>query len=98
MAFQGSIAEIVQRLENYAGRMSSASHGLASISSDANVRAEASAQSTGRASEHVDRGRDLDQATSRRVLTSVADEAEKTSTVAAATRSWWKRRAAMPPR
>ena len=82
VVFQGSIAEIVQRLENYAGRMSSASHGLASISSDANVRAEASAQSTGRASEHVDvvATSIKDVAAS---VTSVAAEAEKTSTVAA---------------
>jgi methyl-accepting chemotaxis protein len=86
VTFQSSIAQIVQQLESHAGRMSSASHGLASISQDANVRAEASVQSTGRASEHVDvvATSIKDVAAS---VTSVAAEADKTSAVAADARA-----------
>jgi methyl-accepting chemotaxis protein len=84
--FQASIAQIVRGLEGHAGRMSSASHGLASIASDANARAGASAQSTSRASEHVDvvATSIKDVAAS---VTAVAAEADKTSAVAADARA-----------
>jgi methyl-accepting chemotaxis protein len=85
-AFQDRIAEIVQRLEGYAGRMSTASGNLSSISSEADVRAAASVQSTQRVSNHVDLVagsiRDIAQA-----LAAVAEDAESTSAVAAAARS-----------
>jgi methyl-accepting chemotaxis protein len=66
--------------------MSTASHGLASIASDADTRAGASAQSTERASEHVDivATSIKDVAAS---VTSAASEAEKTSAVAAGART-----------
>ena len=54
MSFQARIAEIVQRLEGHAGRMSTASGNLVTISSEADARAAASAQSTQRVSGHVD--------------------------------------------
>ena len=86
MAFQDRIAAIVQRLEGHAGRMSAASGNLASISSEADARAAASAQSTQRVSSHVDLVagsiRDIAGA-----LTSVAGDAESTSAVAAAARN-----------
>src|SRR5262245_43694823 len=86
MSFQASIAEIVQRLEGHAGRMSSASKNLVSISSQADARAEASVQSTERISDHVDvvvaAIRDI-----AATLAQVVDEAERTSAVAAAARS-----------
>lgn len=80
LAFQERISGIVQELENHSGRMSTASHGLASLSSDADVRAGASAQSTERVAQHVDSVASSikDVAAS---VTSAAMEAEKTSTV-----------------
>ena len=54
MSFQARIAEIVQRLEDHAGRMSTASGNLVTISTEADARAAASAQSTQRVSGHVD--------------------------------------------
>ena len=86
MSFQASIAEIVQRLEGHAGRMSSASKNLVSISSEADARAEASAQSTERISDHVDVVASAihDIATT---LAEVVGDAERTSAVAAAARS-----------
>ncbi len=85
VSFQGRIADIVQRLEGHAGRMSSASENLASISSEADARAGASAQSTERVSSHVDvvASSIRDIATT---LMSAAEDAEQTSAVAAAAR------------
>jgi methyl-accepting chemotaxis protein len=82
LAFQERIGEIVQRLESCAGRMSTTSQGLATISSDADARAGATAQSTARASERVNvvATSIKDVAAS---VTSVAAEADKTSSVAA---------------
>jgi len=54
MSFQARIAEIVQRLEDHAGRMSTASGNLVTISTEADARAAASAESTQRVSGHVD--------------------------------------------
>lgn len=86
MSFQARIAEIVQQLEGQAGRMSTASGNLMSISSEADARAAASAQSTQRVSGHVDvvasSIRDI-----AKTLTDVVGEAERTSEVAAAARS-----------
>ena len=86
MSFQARIAEIVQRLEGHAGRMSTASGNLVTISSEADARAAASAQSTQRVSGHVDvvasSIRDITA-----TLTEVVGEAERTSAVAAAARS-----------
>ncbi len=86
MSFQARIAEIVQRLEGHAGRMSTASGNLVTISSEADARAAASAQSTERVSGHVDV-----VATSIRdiaaTLTDVVGDAERTSAVAAAARN-----------
>jgi methyl-accepting chemotaxis protein len=86
MAFQSRIGGIVERLEGHAGRMSSASNGLAAISAKAQSRAGASVQSTERVSSHVDvvasSIRDI-----AATLTRVAEDAEQTSTVAAAARS-----------
>jgi methyl-accepting chemotaxis protein len=82
LIFQERIADIVRQLESHSGRMSDASRGLASISSAADARAGASAQSTERAAQHVDSVASSikDVAAS---VTSVAAEADKTSTVAA---------------
>lgn len=86
VSFQARIAEIVQRLEDHAGRMSTASGNLVTISSEADARAAASAQSTQRVSGHVDvvasSIRDI-----AATLTEVVGEAERTSEVAAAARS-----------
>jgi methyl-accepting chemotaxis protein len=86
MSFQGRIADIVQDLEGHAGQMSQASRNLISLSSEADARAGASAQSTKRVSDHVDTVADSirDIATT---LTAVVDDAEKTSAVAAAARN-----------
>jgi len=85
LAFQNRIAEVVQRLEDHAGRMSAASDNLVSIASDADTHAKASAESTGRVSGHVDVVAssigDIAQ-----TLTTVAGEAERTSEVAATAR------------
>jgi len=86
MSFQARIAEIVQRLEDHAGRMSTASGNLVTISTEADARAAASALSTERVSGHVDvvasSIRDI-----AKTLTDVVGEAERTSEVAAAARS-----------
>jgi methyl-accepting chemotaxis protein len=86
LSFQQRIAEIVQNLEGNAARMSSASENLASISSEADVRAGVSAQSTQRVSEHVDIVASSigDIAAT---LASAAEDAQRTSAVAAAARS-----------
>ena len=86
LSFQERIAEIVQQLEGHAGRMSAASGNLVSISSEADARAGASAQSTERVSGHVDvvASSIRDIATT---LTDVVGDAERTSAVAAAARS-----------
>jgi methyl-accepting chemotaxis protein len=86
MSFQDRIAEIVQGLEGHAGRMSEASGNLFSISSEADARAGASAQSTQRVSDRVD----VVAASIRTIattLTVVVEDAEKTSAVAAAARN-----------
>jgi methyl-accepting chemotaxis protein len=85
ISFQGRIADVVERLQNHAGRMSSASEKLASMSSEADARALASAQSTERVSTHVDvvASSIHDIAAT---LTSAAEDAEQTSQVAAAAR------------
>jgi methyl-accepting chemotaxis protein len=86
VSFQARIAEIVQQLEGHAGRMSTASGNLLTISSEADARAAASAQSTQRVSGHVDvvasSIRDI-----AATLTEVVGEAERTSQVAASARS-----------
>jgi methyl-accepting chemotaxis protein len=85
LAFQNRIAEVVQRLEGHAGRMSSASEGLVSIATDAEQHATASAESTGRVSGRVDVvASSIGDIAS--TMTSVAEEAERTSAVAAAAR------------
>ena len=86
LSFQARIAEIVQRLEDHAGRMSTASENLVSISSEADARAAASAQSTQRVSGHVD----VVASSIRDIAATLADvvgDAERTSAVAAAARS-----------
>jgi methyl-accepting chemotaxis protein len=85
VSFQGRIAEVVQRLEGHAGRMSAASENLASMSSEADARALASAQSSERVSVHVDVVASSIEDIAA-TLTVAADEAEKTSAVAAAAR------------
>lgn len=85
VAFQNQIAEVVQRLEGHAGHMSHASKNLVSIASDADRRASASVDTTQRVSENVDA-----VASSigdiAKTLTSVAEDAGRTSAVAAAAR------------
>ena len=85
VSFQARIAEIVLGLEEQAGRMSKASEHLVTISSEADVRAGASAQSTARVSGHVDvvAASIVDIATT---LTNVVVDAERTSAVATAAR------------
>jgi methyl-accepting chemotaxis protein len=86
VSFQNRIGDIVQRLEGHAGRMSSASSGLAAISAKAQSRAGTSVQSTERVSGDVDvvasSIRDI-----AATLTQVAEDAEQTSSVATAARS-----------
>ena len=85
IAFQARIAEIVRRLEGHADRMSTASNNLVSISSEADARAAASAQSTQRVSGHVD----VVASSIRDISTTLAEvvgDAERTSKVAAAAR------------
>jgi len=85
LAFQTRIDEIVQRLELHAGQMSSASKDLLSISSNADERAAASADSTQRVSEHVDVvASSIDGIAS--TMTNVVAETERTSRIAAAAR------------
>jgi methyl-accepting chemotaxis protein len=85
VVFQSQIADVVRLLEGHAGRMSSASENLVTIASDADLRAAASAQTTMRVSGNVDVVAtsigDISSA-----LTSVAEDAEKTSQVTAAAR------------
>ena len=86
LSFQGRIGEIVRRLEGHAGQMSAASENLASTSTDAQMRASASVKSTERVSSHVDlvASSIKDIATT---LTSAAEDAERTSSVAVAARA-----------
>jgi methyl-accepting chemotaxis protein len=85
MSFQERIEEIVRSLESHASRMSTASENLATISSEADIRAGVSAQSTQRVSAHVDVVAssigDIAQ-----TLASAAEDAQRTSVVAAAAR------------
>jgi methyl-accepting chemotaxis protein len=86
LSFQGRIAGIIQRLEDHAGRMSEASEVLVATSGDAQVRAGVSAESSQRVSNHVD----LVASSIKDIaatLTSAAEDAERTSRVAAAARS-----------
>jgi methyl-accepting chemotaxis protein len=84
-AFQERIDGIVRRLEDHAGRMTIASKDLLAISSDADERAAASADSTQRISEHVDIvAHSIDGIA--RTMTSVVTETENTSSVTAAAR------------
>lgn len=85
VSFQSRIADVVQRLEGHAGRMSTASENLLSMSSEADVRAVASAQSTARVSADVDVVASSIQDIAV-TLTSAAVDAEKTSAVAATAR------------
>lgn len=85
LAFQTRIDEIVQRLELHAGQMSSASKDLLLISSNADERAAASADSTHRVSEHVDVvASSIDGIAN--TMTKVVAETERTSQIAAAAR------------
>ena len=85
MSFQNSIGAIVRSLEDNASRMSHASENLATISSEADVRAGASAESTQRVSAHIDVVASSigDIAAT---LASAAEDAQRTSSVAAAAR------------
>jgi methyl-accepting chemotaxis protein len=86
MAFQARIGEIVHRLEDHAGRMAVASKDLLAISSNADDRAAASADSTQRVSEHVDIvASSIDGIAS--TMTTVVAETERTSQVTAAARA-----------
>jgi methyl-accepting chemotaxis protein len=86
LSFQGRIADIIQRLEDHAGRMSSASDVLAARSADAQRRAGMSAESTERVSGHVDLVASSMDGIAR-TLTSAAEDAERTSAVAVTARS-----------
>lgn len=85
ISFQDRIAGVVRQLEGHAGRMSSASENLASISTEADTRAAASAHSTERVASHVEvvasSIRDI-----AATLAVAAEGAENTSAVAAAAR------------
>jgi methyl-accepting chemotaxis protein len=85
VSFQERIGEIVHQLEGHAGRMLSASENLGAISTKADARAAASAQSTERVAAHVDvvasSIRDI-----AATLASAAEGAENTFEVAAAAR------------
>ena len=85
VSFQSRITEIVQNLESNASRMSYASENLATISSEADVRAGATVESTQRVSAHVDvvASSISDIAAT---LASAAEDAQRTSTVAGAAR------------
>jgi methyl-accepting chemotaxis protein len=85
LAFQDRITEIVRQLEVFSGRMSEAARGLVSISSDADHRAGASAESTQRTANHID----VVAASAGEVsatLASAAAEAEGTTEVITAAR------------
>lgn len=83
--FQSRIDEIVRRLEDQAGQMAVASKELLAISSNADERAAASADSTQRVSEHVDVvASSIDGIAN--TMTSVVAETERTSRVTATAR------------
>jgi methyl-accepting chemotaxis protein len=85
LEFQGRIDEIVRRLETHAGQMAVASKDLLSISSNADERAAASADSTQRVSEHVDIvANSIDGIAN--TMTKVVAETERTSRVTASAR------------
>jgi methyl-accepting chemotaxis protein len=85
VAFQSRIAEVVKRLEDHAGRMSSASQDLVAIASDADRDAKMSAESTARVSGHVDViASSIGDIAG--TLTSAAEEAGHTSEVVAGAR------------
>ena len=85
LAFQTRIDEIVRRLEDHAGQMSVASKELLAISSNADERAAASADSTQRVSEHVDIvASSIDGIAN--TMTNVVAETERTSRVTASAR------------
>jgi methyl-accepting chemotaxis protein len=85
VVFQDSIAQVLQHLKEHAGQMSAASENLASMSTEADDRAAASAQSTERVSAHVDVMASSIQDIAA-AMTSVTQGAEKTSDVAASAR------------
>lgn len=86
MAFQTAIGAIVKRLEDHAGRMAVASKDLLTISSDADERAAASADSTQRVAEHVDIvASSIDGIAN--TMTTVVSETERTSQITAAARA-----------
>jgi methyl-accepting chemotaxis protein len=85
LSFQSRIDEIVHRLEDQAGQMSVASKDLLAISSNADERAAASADSTQRVSEHVDVvASSIDGIAN--TMTNVVAETERTSRVTAQAR------------
>jgi methyl-accepting chemotaxis protein len=84
-AFQERIDEIVRRLEGQAEQMSVASKELLAISSNADERAAASADSTQRVSEHVDVVASSINGIAN-TMTNVVAETERTSRVTAAAR------------
>jgi methyl-accepting chemotaxis protein len=86
LAFQAHIADIVRHLEGHAGRMSTASENLATISSTADEQAGASVAATQRVTSNVD----VVASSIREIamtLAAAAEGAEKTCAVAAAARS-----------
>jgi methyl-accepting chemotaxis protein len=76
---------VVRQLEDHATRMSNASENLATMSSDADTRAAASARSTERVSAHIDVVASSIEGIAQ-TLSSSAEDAEKTSALAAAAR------------
>ena len=86
ISFQDRIGEIVRKLESHAARMSTASTNLATVSTEADARAGASAQSTERVSSHVDLVASSigDIAAT---LASAAEDAQRTASVASEARS-----------
>ena len=85
LCFQGRIGEIVRSLEGHATRMSAASENLSTISSEADVRAGASAESTQRVSSHIDVVANSIEDIAV-TLASAAAEAQRASSVAAVAR------------
>lgn len=85
-AFQARIARIAAALEDHAARMSSASGELAGLSQFVDEHAGAAAQSTGRASSHVDDvARSVAEVSA--LLANTAGEAQTTSRVAEAAKT-----------
>jgi methyl-accepting chemotaxis protein len=85
-AFQARIAGIASALEEHAARMSSTSRELAGLSQFVNEHAGAAAQSTGRASSHVDNvARSVAEVSV--LLANTAGEAQTTSRVAEAAKT-----------